>query len=125
MLHYNALSEYSDFRTGDYSFCSEQGHFGLTDLTQHEAEYIWHFLRPYVCVIHRATKRGYYLNRNYQLIVSVQDIPHPQGHEEGVPAMLQRVVTREIERKHQAASFSTPEWASQLPVSQFDTFWLY
>jgi hypothetical protein len=122
LLHYKALKEYADLRS---CVDEEDPNCLFWPLSQTEADYIWHFLRPYVCVIHEPTSRGYYLDRNYQHIISVKDIPVPIGKEAGIPAELQRVITHETERNHQASSFSTPNWASKLPTSEFTTYWLY
>lgn len=122
LLHYQALKEYAELRLT----VAPENELGsiLVSLQPSEADYIWHFLRPYVCVIHESG-RGYYLNREYGHIVSVQDIPNPCRNEDGIPALLQRCVIHETARNHQAASFTTPDWANQLPVDQFTTYWLY
>lgn len=115
LLHYKALKEYADLRS-----LSEELH--PDPLGQYQADYIFQFMNPYVCVIHK-DGRGYYLNRSYQHIVSVHDIPVPILNEPGIPALLQRCV--DSDQKHQAASFTTPDWASKLPPSEFTTYWLY
>jgi hypothetical protein len=102
--------------------------FGNLDpekLTAQQADYAWHFRRPYVCVIHEPTGRGYYLDRNYNHIVSVEDILRPGVSGPNWAALLQRVITDETEYNHQAASFTTPDWAKSLPPSEFTTYWLY
>jgi hypothetical protein len=87
------------------------------------AQYQWHFARPYVCAIHEPTNRGYYLDRSYVWICNVDNILRP-GVDEG-PRTLVRVLSHETEFNHQAASFTTPEWACKLPVSEFTTYWMY
>jgi len=94
-----------------------------TALSSAQADFYWHFLRPYVCVIHEPTGRGYYLDRNYDHIISVRNIIRP-GSQEGHP-MLTRVIRHETEQCHRAASHTTPEWAEQLPIIEFTTYWLY
>jgi len=123
LLHYRALAEYADLRT-----CvdgSDDPNSLFWPLNQQEADYIWHFLRPYVCVIHEPTGHGYYLDRKYQLIISVRDITRPGSKEPDIPTELLRVVSHETALKHQAASFTTPDWASKLPLTEFTTYWLY
>jgi hypothetical protein len=95
--------------------------------TQDEASKDWHFSHPYVCVIHEPTKRGYYLDRNYQWICNVEHIIRPgaANNEDYVPETLKRIVEHETEFNHQAASFTTPKWADELPPSEFTTYWLY
>jgi len=86
----------------------------------------WHFSHPYVCVIHEPTKRGYYLNRNYEFICNVEHIIRPGGNNEDyVPWTLNRVVEHETQKQHRAASFTTPKWAEELPPTEFTTYWLY
>lgn len=124
LLHYRALQDYANFRNGNWHYHGGEGVFTLPPLTQREADYIWHFLRPYVCVIHESTGRGYYLNRNYEYIISVEDILRPGVQDNSVPTLLTRVVEHETELQHQATSFTTPEWAI-LPSSEFTSYWLY
>jgi hypothetical protein len=94
-------------------------------ISQQKADFIWHFTRPYVLVIHEPTNRGYYLNRGYQVIVEVQDPPIPGKPEEGIPELLTRVVGHETTPNHQASSFTTPKWALQISSSEFTTYWMY
>jgi hypothetical protein len=100
---------------------------GPTGQTQDEASAQWHFSHPYVCVIHELTQRGYYLDRNYQFICNVENIIRPgcPRNEDYVPHQLKRVVPHETEYLHQAASFTTPPWAEELPPQEFTTYWLY
>ena len=94
-------------------------------LTTQDAQALWNFVRPYVCVIHEPTGRGYYLDRNYCFVISVQDIPRPGIRVPKVSELLTRVVPHETEQRYQAASSSTPEWAENLPCDEFSTYWLY
>jgi hypothetical protein len=86
------------------------------------ADRFWHFTRPYVCVIHEPTKRGYYLDRGYNLICSVENILRPGL--EG-PPLLTRHIPHETEFGHQAAATSMPIWAENYRVTDFTTYWLY
>jgi hypothetical protein len=79
----------------------------------------YHFTHPYICVIHEPTKRGYYLDRGYGFICSVENIIRPCYYNR--PRTLTRFV--EIETEHQAASFT--EWAKKLPSNEFTSYWLY
>lgn len=88
-----------------------------------DAEYAWHFLRPYVCTIHEPTGKGYYLNRNYQLILSVDSIPRPGHSRFEIPELLTRVISHETQQQHRSSN--APEWAEALPVEEFTTYWLY
>lgn len=119
LLHYKALKIYAELR----SLIVVGVVTDLKPLSQYEADYIWHFLQPYVCVIHK-DGRGYYLNREYGHIVSVRDIPNPTVLEAGIPKPLQRVLPHET-IYNQAASFTTPDWARDLPVDQFTSYWMY
>jgi hypothetical protein len=110
--------------------------FGNLDpgkLSQHQADYAWNFRHPYVCVIHEppvefsdTPKRGYYLDRNYRYLVSVWDILKPL-HQCGETdfAPLQRALEHETQRQHRSGSFQAPDWAMQLPMEQFTSYWLY
>lgn len=93
-----------------------------SSLSQRDAEFAWHFCRPYVCVIHEPTGRGYYLDRNYGLVVEIEKIPRPGW---APMPMLNRCVKHETEPAHRASSFTTPEWAEALPTTEFTTYWLY
>jgi hypothetical protein len=93
------------------------------ELTSNEAEYVWSFTRPYVCVIHEPTGRGFYLDRNYRHVVSVDNIPRPGTP--GLPETLKRCVEHETERHHLCASFTLPAWIEGLSSNEFTTYWLY
>jgi hypothetical protein len=97
---------------------------GVAELTARHSDFVYQFTHPYVCVIHEPTKRGYYLNREYNLIIEVTDIPRPGFIGRSRP-MLDRVVPHETEPEHRASSFTTPKWAEELPPSEFTTYWLY
>jgi len=99
---------------------------GTSKMDQADAEFVWQYTRPYVCVIHEPTGKGYYLDRNYGYLVTIDNMPRPGSTDNGeIPNELIRVVQHETEPNHRAASFTTPEWAERLPVDQFTTFWLY
>jgi len=90
------------------------------------AEKIWEFSRPYVCVIHNPTGRGYYLNRKYSRICNeVRNIVRPGVEQHyAVPHTLSRCLPHET-FDDQAASFDTPVWASEFPCNEFTSYWLY
>jgi hypothetical protein len=92
------------------------------------AQKAWDFARPYVCVVHRPTGKGYYLDRGYSLIGSVNNIVTPPRDGGSVDSDLPYTLTRCLPHKtidDMAASFSTPEWAVKLPSKEFTSFWLY
>lgn len=92
------------------------------------AEAAWHFARPYVCVVHGPTGKGYYLDRRYQLIGSVNRIVTPPRDGGSVDPDLPRTLTRCLPYETidtQAASLFTPNWAVVLPCKEFTSFWLY
>lgn len=95
--------------------------------TQTEAETAWQFIHPYVCVIHESTGRGYYLDRKYNYICSVEHIIRPgdPGNEDYVPHTLKRVLEHEATKEHRAGNFQAPQWALGLPVTDFTSYWLY
>lgn len=90
-----------------------------------DAEYAWQFLHPYVCVIHEPTGRGYYLDRSYQFILSVDSIPRPGQPSHEIPVECTKIIAHETQTQHRPACFSEPEWAGALPLSDFTTYWLY
>jgi hypothetical protein len=94
-------------------------------MDQQKAEWLWHFTQPYVLIYHPTSKRGYYLDRNYNFIVDVQDPPIPGEPEPGVPEVLTRVIPHETERRHQGAANGAPEWVDYYSPSDFTTYWLY
>lgn len=94
-------------------------------MNQQKADFIWHFTRPYVLIYHPTSKKGYYLDRDYNFIVDVQDPPIPGQPEPGVPETLTRIVPHETERKHQGAAKGAPDWVDFYSPSDFTTYWLY
>ncbi len=73
------------------------------------------YIRPYVLVIHRPSGRGFYLNREYRHIISVECCKEPES-----PV--------ETKRHHLCASTNLPAWVkSDFPgrTLEFDSFWLY
>lgn len=70
------------------------------------------FLHPYVLVIHRPTKHGFYLDRNYRHIIDICNCKEPKDF-------------IEVTRDYLCASSSLPEWVSEKKAEDFDTFWLY
>lgn len=95
------------------------------DFELKNADAAWSFMFPYVCVVHRPTGKGYYLNRGYCLIGTVNNIVVPGSANPDLPYTLTRCVQNETSFAHQAACFSTPHWATVLPVSEFISYWLY
>jgi hypothetical protein len=81
-------------------------------------EMTWHFAHPYVAVIHESGK-GYYLNRAYHLIGSVNNIIVPGSNNFPLTHCV------EIAFKHQPASLMVPEWTLNLSTSTFTTYWMY
>jgi hypothetical protein len=91
-----------------------------------EADFYWHLCRPYVCVIHEPTGRGYYLDRSYRLLIDVESIIRPG--DDSVKqryAMLTRVVAHETENGHRPGCSNEPDWATSKPCAEFTTYWLY
>lgn len=105
-------------------FWADRGE-GTSEFGPEDAELVWRWTRPYVCVIHDSTGKGYYLDRSYNYICTVENMPRPgvQNHE--LPNEITRVVPHETELHHQAASFTTPDWAEGLNNDAFTTYWLY
>ena len=108
---------------GVYRVLNEYTLKNTPNVSQVDADAVWHFLRPYVCVIHNESGRGYYLDRQYHLIVSVNHIPTPGKPSPEIPNALTRVLHHET--LHQQAGANSPEWAADLPSSEFTSYWLY
>lgn len=81
------------------------------------------FLHPYVLVIHQPSGRGFYLDREYRHILSIECCREPRN-----PV--------ETEQHHLAMSSNLPEWVnvileqeegtiSKSGMMEFDSFWLY
>ena len=70
------------------------------------------FLVPYVLVIHRPSRRGFYLDREYRHIIDVSKAIAP-------------VEVTEFEENHLCACSNIPQWALAERSEEFTTYWLY
>lgn len=76
------------------------------------------FIKPYMLIIHRPTKRGFYLDKDYRHIISVSNCQEPKAPIRGMG-------------KYLGASPNLPAWVEKERVkglthcNNFDTFWLY
>lgn len=97
------------------------------EFTLNNAQKAWDFARPYVCVWHRPTGKGYYLNRNYGLIATVKDIVIPVYDGGSTNPELPHTLTRCLPHETMEAQSggAIPDWAEGLPCTEFTSFWLY
>ncbi len=70
------------------------------------------FLTPYVLVIHRPSRRGFYLDREYRHIIDVSRCSAPEG-------------SSEVEEHHLSACDNIPLWVLAEKSKEFTTYWLY
>jgi len=88
------------------------GEIRLTNTTEEVRVGIWVFQHPHKLVIHRPTKRGFYLNDKFKHIIDVCNCREP-------------IDAYAVERSWIDLGGELPMWAQMESPIDFDTFWLY
>ncbi len=76
------------------------------------------FTKPHVLIIHRPTRRGFYLDQQYRHIVDVKNCQEPKN-------------PTKVARHHLCPSNGPPVWVKLEKIkgltycNNFDSFWLY
>ena len=74
------------------------------------------FIKPYILVIHRPSRRGFYIGGSFRCILSVSDCKDPKSPVKMV-------------RQYLPKGYTCPVWVDrtnvEYQVEEFDTFWLY